>query len=331
MERRGEMYTKIDKEVMDILCCPLCKGKLFLNKKKYGCKKCSSTYPKMNAGTDDCEEQVFDFRIHRPEYCLPPAAVRWEDIQSQFKSFHERESTQDNLETYLAEIDSVKEIYTEEFSIRGKVLDVGGHQGRLRHFLSEDDAASFVSVDPFLKIFQGLSMQPHLLSAYPCLQSPCNFLSCHAEYLPFVSKAFDWVHMRSVLDHFQDPYLALKEAFRVLKDDGRLLIGLSVQGGNSALAEEPVQAAIRPSQIPRLAFDFIQREGYIAFFLAVIRRLTGTGASQKVDDHTFYWHHHDLLDILGKASFAIIKEHWQKPPNSRCIYLAAAPKRDQSI
>ena len=35
--------------------------------------------------------------------------------------------------------------------------------------------------------------------------------------------------MRSVLDHFRDPYLALKEAYRVLRRDGALLIGLAVR------------------------------------------------------------------------------------------------------
>jgi ubiquinone/menaquinone biosynthesis C-methylase UbiE len=34
--------------------------------------------------------------------------------------------------------------------------------------------------------------------------------------------------MRSVVDHFADPYLALKEAYRVLKPNGRLMIGLSI-------------------------------------------------------------------------------------------------------
>ena len=37
--------------------------------------------------------------------------------------------------------------------------------------------------------------------------------------------------MRSMLDHVQVPDLALKEARRVLKDDGSILIGLSVEGG----------------------------------------------------------------------------------------------------
>ena len=52
-----------------------------------------------------------------------------------------------------------------------------------------------------------------------------------AEFLPFKEKSFNWVHMRSMLDHVQVPDLALKEAKRVLKDDGSILIGLTVEGG----------------------------------------------------------------------------------------------------
>ena len=39
--------------------------------------------------------------------------------------------------------------------------------------------------------------------------------------------------MRSVLDHFHSPDLALFEAARVLKRNGKLVIGLYVDGGKS--------------------------------------------------------------------------------------------------
>ena len=69
------------------------------------------------------------------------------------------------------------------------------------------------------------------MKAYPCLIEPCNFLLAQAERLPFKNNSFDWVHMRSVLDHLEDPYVALKEAYRVLEPGGSLLIGLTVSGG----------------------------------------------------------------------------------------------------
>jgi hypothetical protein len=35
----------IDKELIDILCCPACKGDLTLIDKKIVCKKCKKKYP----------------------------------------------------------------------------------------------------------------------------------------------------------------------------------------------------------------------------------------------------------------------------------------------
>lgn len=57
---------------------------------------------------------------------------------------------------------------------------------------------------------------------YNCLNAPLNFIGATAEFQPFVSGAFDWVHMRSMLDHVQVVDLALIEANRVLKADGKI-------------------------------------------------------------------------------------------------------------
>jgi len=35
----------IDKELIDILCCPACKGDVFLAEGKIVCKKCGKKYP----------------------------------------------------------------------------------------------------------------------------------------------------------------------------------------------------------------------------------------------------------------------------------------------
>jgi ubiquinone/menaquinone biosynthesis C-methylase UbiE len=39
--------------------------------------------------------------------------------------------------------------------------------------------------------------------------------------------------MRSVIDHFQSPELALREAYRTLRDRGQLIVGLWVEAGKS--------------------------------------------------------------------------------------------------
>ena len=105
----------------------------------------------------------------------------------------------------------------------------GGHQGRLRAFLSPGQ--EYLSCDPFISVFDSIKKSKNLVKVYPFLLSPVNFICCHAEYLPFRSLAFDTVHMRSVIDHFLSPEIAMREAFRVMSHDGQLIVGLYVRGG----------------------------------------------------------------------------------------------------
>ena len=134
--------------------------------------------------------------------------------------------------------------------------------------------------------------------------------------------------MRSVLDHFYDPYLALKEAYRVLKIDGTLLIGLTVRGGYSSLRinnkqENNVEFVSVISKIRRK----FKKEGLIELIRVAIKSLMREKKNDKenniTDDHMFYWTYKDLIDLLRTTGFKIVKEHWQKPPFTMCIYLSA--------
>jgi ubiquinone/menaquinone biosynthesis C-methylase UbiE len=270
------------------------------------------------------KEPVFDLRVRRPVYCIPPIVARWTDLQEEYKNYHRKRRSIDDLTVYLDEIDSVKEIYTEEFSIEGKVIDVGGGQGRLRHFLKDEDVPLYVSVDPYLEVFENMESQPNLLKAYPCLRRPCNFLSCYAENLPFNKNTFDWVHMRSVLDHFEDPYLALKEAYRVLKSNGTILIGLTVRGGKSSLkGDNSDDDPSRPISVISKAKRELTYAVLTGLARGAVRRVIKKEKKSKADDHMFRWTYGDLIDLVRTTGFSVVKEHWQKPPFSMCIYLSA--------
>lgn len=52
-----------------------------------------------------------------------------------------------------------------------------------------------------------------------------NFVLCDAHHLPFKDEMFDQVTMFDVIEHLQSPFNALKEAWRVLKPGGILLLG----------------------------------------------------------------------------------------------------------
>jgi SAM-dependent methyltransferase len=208
------MLVNLNKPVEAILCCPLCKGDLKKSETEFSCLTCGVVYAKKTFGKDHNLEHVFDFRIQQTDCCMNENAKKWLEIQTKFERSDAKRKVKDQLHRYLDEIDSVREIYTQEYSLEGSILDVGGHQGRLRHFLDTDKVPLYVCVDPYLNAFENITSCSNLIKAYPSLAEPCNFLACHAENLPFKARSFDWVHMRSVLDHFHDPYKALLEINR---------------------------------------------------------------------------------------------------------------------
>jgi ubiquinone/menaquinone biosynthesis C-methylase UbiE len=49
-------------------------------------------------------------------------------------------------------------------------------------------------------------------------------IKSYAEKLPFLNNEFDVVFCSNALDHTEKPDMALKEIFRVLKDQGKLIL-----------------------------------------------------------------------------------------------------------
>jgi len=300
------MRIKLDEKVEQLLCCPVCKNDLAKSADGFRCRSCGLAFPKRVVRTGmNQEEVVFDFRIVRPAYCTPKGLKSWADAQSEYEHFHDKTVMHDSFQAYLEEIESVREIYTIEYDIKGQVLDVGGHQGRLRHYLGSD-VSLYVSADPYIDIFADIESQPNLLRAYPCLQEPCNFISAHAEYLPFKAGSFDWIHMRSVVDHFADPFLAFLEAYRCSKVGGKLLVGLAILEKKYELNDDKVTLPIRLAR--------------------KLKRDVFPSLLSHKDDHMFRLTHRELMDLYVRTGWHIVKEHWQKPPCEFCIY-ACGEKR----
>jgi len=339
------MFIKFDQAIEEILCCPQCKSNLNRLDSGFSCGSCGLFFPltKIEIG-NGLSENVYDFRIIGPSYCIPNSKNLWKETQTIFEQFSDDFGSRDSLQEYLDEIDSVKEIYTEEFHINGRVLDVGGHQGRLRHFLG-NDVSLYLSIDPFIEGFRGLVRQPNLLKIYSCLSEPCNFLSANAEYLPLKSRSFDWVHMRSVVDHFEDPYKAFLEAYRISRIGGKLLIGLAILEKIRVMPEEEnskvsslEELTVQPPEV-----SYLQRiyrkwkiDGLRGLYRAAMGRIflrpvtvvqdlpqieMQVNLVQVHDDHMFRFTHMQLIDLMEKTGWSVIKQHWQKPPYYYCIYV----------
>jgi ubiquinone/menaquinone biosynthesis C-methylase UbiE len=317
------MYIKSTSGNTQHLACPICKNeKLNPLTNKINCANCGTTFPEAKVNTGTNREAFYDFRIKTPDYSKPAALKKWEDAQNEFINYHRFYKEKDNYEHYLREIDSVKEIYTEEFILSGKILDVGGHQGRLRYYLDESTQNELIITDPYPEVFSDLDQQPNLLKAFPQLKNPVTFIASFAEHLPLNNLQFDWVHMRSVLDHFYDPYLAIKEAYRVLKPGGKILIGLSIKEG-----ELYGQAVIPKKTMIEKLFEKIRTGQFDTLgkvlLLQIKRRISRQNYRVKKDDHLFEWSYNNLVDLLKQSNFEKEKEHWQKPPYTNVIYISA--------
>ena len=217
--------------------------------------------------------------------------VSWQHGQEFYEAWDKQ-----TIEDYKTEIEGVAPVY-DQIKMRGRVLDVGGGAGTVRHFLPRE--TEFVSVDPFIDYRKGLD--PKKLQAYPCLREPLNFIAACAEFLPFQFGSFDWVHMRSMLDHVQSPDLALIEARRVLRPDGRLVIGLYVDGGKSG----------------RRSLDRQLKE--IARTI-----LVSIGVNRYRDHHTFHPTFANLTKLATDNGFRIDDVFWQPQWHDTVCYITAS-------
>lgn len=280
--------TKLDNWVKEIIVDPLSKEPLTINDENsflvspYGRK-----YP--------IKDGIFDLRLLNNETTTDQRI--WKDGQHEYERWSASLVSQDQSQDYFAEIEGVREVY-EDIPVEGRCLDVGGHRGTLRQFLTSGQ--QYITCDPFLNGFDGLDKQPNLLKAYPFLLEPVNFVCCDAEFLPFSSVSFQTVHMRSVIDHFLSPELAINEAYRVLRTDGALIVGLFVYGGKQG----------------KPAIKYLVKE-------LVREALVAAGMKRFKDYHVWHPTYLELTELISGCGFKIEKVHWQKGYDDTVCYVCA--------
>lgn len=95
------------------------------------------------------------------------------------------------------------------YFITGRLLDVGCGIGDMLRFYPNS---------------VGVDINPHTVEH--CNAHGLEAYLMYSDVLPFESKSFDTIILDNVLEHIQKPSHLLLEIGRVLKDSGRLIIGL---------------------------------------------------------------------------------------------------------
>lgn len=220
----------------------------------------------------------------------------WETGQEAYEAWDSGgEGHAHDISAFKSELEYDRPVY-ERFVMTGDILDVGGLNGTVREFLPE--SARLVSVDPFIDA--AFRVPPTKKAVYSCLSAPLNFIGGVAEFLPFKAGSFDWVHMRSMLDHVQIPDLAIIEAHRVLKPNGYLLVGLSIEGGKSG--RDPFKVRVKNKV----------KTGLELF-----------GINRYRDHHTWHPTYGNLLRLISDNGFSAEDSYWQPHWKDRVVYVLA--------
>ena len=184
--------------------------------------KKGNSYHSENGAVYEIKDKVPDFRVH-----VNQQEEEWEKGQQVYECWKQKqfEIAENNIDQYLQEQKRDAPMY-EKLVLEGRVLDVGGSLGNIRKYMTENQ--EFCSLDPFAGVHKLAEGKANLFKHYP-LHLPLNFVAGFAEFLPFSASSFDTVNMRSCIDHFFDAEQALHEATRVLKNNGKLIIGMTVK------------------------------------------------------------------------------------------------------
>lgn len=229
--------------------------------------------------------------------------IDWEKGQDFFESWESSSrGYEKSSQAYRNEIDYDREVY-EHFQLAAPILDVGGLMGTVREFLPID--VQFVSVDPYISAPYEVPLAK--ADAYTCLKRPLNFIAGMSEFLPFEDESFQTVHMRSMLDHVQVPDLAILEAWRTLKIEGVLLVGISIDG-------PPYGGRPTVPYVSKLVLKKLLTTFRLPFF------------ANSHDHHTWHPTLNNLKKLISDNRFSLEEVYWQRKWKGKVVYIKAVKK-----
>lgn len=193
----------------DLLVCPVCKGRLVYGRGRIDCVACGRQFPQLSA----------DWINLLPAELAEEDETDWERRQQECDGWYA---------DLLSDAETARNCFEYEFapyadwfaSLAGTVLDIGGGNGLVRHYLAP--GVRYITLEPSTAWLR-LDVQP-IADAFPCLASlPC-FVRGIGEYLPFADASFEAVLSLWSLNHVSEPGTVFGEAYRVLRPNGRFLI-----------------------------------------------------------------------------------------------------------
>ncbi|MCF6212462.1 MAG: class I SAM-dependent methyltransferase [Flavobacteriaceae bacterium] len=181
---------------------------------------------------------------------------------------------------------------TELANVKGKsIVDVGAGTGQSQcSFFRYPEDNTYFLVDPNIRL-----LHDQFIRVYPqLLETKMNHILSHAEKLPFKDNSVDIVMSLASIDHFADYKAFIKEAHRVLKKDGKLLIfsHLDVPLGGQILTKLKTLKLSLPVLLEIIA-----------------RKLFQISKRVSVDDHTLHFHNsRPMEDTMKEVGFKIDKK-----------------------
>jgi ubiquinone/menaquinone biosynthesis C-methylase UbiE len=168
-----------------------------------------------------------------------------------------------------------------------KVLDVGGGTGHTHcSFFQFPESIDYYLLDPNVRL-----LHDQLIRFYPKLTYlPMGHIIGNAEALPIKDESFNVVLSISAIDHLNDYKKFILEAYRVLKDNGTILI-------SSHLDVPPSKSDRTQNKSKIFTFTFLER---ISRFLYFKKHKVGN------DDHTLHLENIEPIEkALIKSGFKI--------------------------
>ena len=186
-----------------ILVCPLCKGVLDITP---GVISCVTGHLRIEQTRPDCVDL-----LPRERTVTDPG--RWS----------ERQMTMTEPADAAACFENDYRVYAGVLgTLSGRVLDIGGGNGVVRHYLGE--GVQYIDLEPDLGWLD--APWADLADRFPCLAVPPCFVRGIGEYMPFTDASFDAALGFWSLNHAVDPPAVIAEAARILRPGGVLLLVL---------------------------------------------------------------------------------------------------------